>query len=489
MTDLSARLERLTPAQRALLDRRLADRQRATSVGAIPRRARRDRARLTDAQERIWLHRQRQPDDPAHNVPSAWRLRGRLDLDALTRAVHAVMARHEVLRSTFELDGDQPVQVIHPHLPFAVRTIDLSDLPPERREEQMWQEARAEGNRPFYLHSGPLLRMLAIRLADDEHVLVRIFDHMIWDRASMGIFGQEVAGFYRAYVEGGTYDPPPLPIQYGDYAEWQPEWIEREVRVRHLPYWRRQLAGTPPARELPTDHPERRGATNRSGQHYFRLSPELTGALRRFAHEERTTLNVVLLAVWKFLLHRLTGAEDVVVGTNSSTRRRAETEPLMGLFLTMLPLRTTVRSELTFRELVAATRRTMTGALDHHDIPIGVILDELNIGRGVGLGALYRAAFIMVDFRHEAPLSMAGLDLEPLMLEKQTVTIDLSIGYFDEAGEDSVYGMIEYNADLFTVATIDRMWQQLDLLLHGAVATPDRPMAELPTPTGDGAER
>ncbi|MFE0593173.1 condensation domain-containing protein [Micromonospora echinospora] len=486
MTDLSARLERLTPAQRALLDRRLADRQAMVGVGAIPRRERRDRARLTDAQERVWLHRQRLPDDPAHNVPSAWRLHGRLDLDALTRAVHAVMARHEVLRSTYELDGDQPVQVVHPHLPFAIPTVDLRDLPAEQREERMWQEARAEGNRPFDLGVGPLLRMLLIRLADDEQVLVRIFDHMIWDRASMGIFGQEVAGFYRAYVEGGTYDPPPLPIQYGDYAEWQPQWIEREVRVRHLPYWRRQLADVPPARELPTDHPERRGATNRSGQRYFRLSPELTEELRRFAHEERTTLNVVLLAVWKFLLHRLTGAEDVVVGTNSSTRRRAETEPLMGLFLTMLPLRTTVRSELTFRELVAATRRTMTGALDHHDIPIGVILDELNVGRGAGLGALYRVAFIMVDFRHEAPLTMAGLELEPLMLEKQTVTIDLSIGYFDEADQDHVYGMIEYNADLFTADTIERMWQQLDLLLHGAVATPDLPMAELPTPPGDG---
>ncbi|MFF0223665.1 amino acid adenylation domain-containing protein [Streptomyces sp. NPDC004629] len=482
MTDLSARLAGLTPAQRALLDRRMRERNRSpAALTRIPRRRRGDRIPLTVDQERIWLIHQFDPEDPVYNVYFASRLRGELDTGALQRAVDAFVQRHEAMRTTFERDGLTPVQVVHDALAVPVNHRDLRSLPAGRREQEMRRLATEQLRTAFDLVEGPLLRIDLLRMDEREHVLVGTVDHLVWDRQSMGVFNSEFAELYSAFATGREPELPPLEVHYPDYAEWQPEWLREEVRRKHLPYWKNQLAGADLVLELPTDRPRPPVQTFNGARYQFRLSADLTQAVRDLARREEVTVNIALLAAWQLLLHRLTGQRDIVVGTTSSTRSRPETEPMIGYFLTMLPLRTRVRPEMTVRELLQATRTTMMGAFDHHDIPFGTLLDELDVARDPSRTPVYQTSFILVDFHHEAETAMAGLTVEELMLDNRTAKDDVTLGFFDDPalGEDHFLGLFEYNSDLFSEGTMIRMSGQVERILEQITADPGRAVRDV----------
>ncbi|MEJ2853298.1 MULTISPECIES: non-ribosomal peptide synthetase [unclassified Saccharothrix] len=473
MTDLTDRLARLTPAQRALLDQRL--KRTPTTPAGIPRRTTGDRHRLTLDQERIWLLHQFDPTDPAYNIFFATWLDGDLDADAFQRAITAFVRRHESLRTTFQVEGHRPVAVVHDEPDVVVRHVDAPD------DAEALRRAEDETRVPFDIATGPLMRVILYRVAPRRHLLLGVIDHLVWDRASLGIFADELAEYYTAFTEGRDPDLPELPIQYGDYAEWQPRWIEEEVATRHLPYWRRHLAGAEPALELPADRPRPPVQTFNGARYRFRLTDELTAAVRDFARRESVTVNVALLAAWQLLLHRLTGQRDIVVATTSSTRSRPETEPLIGYFLTMLPLRVRVEPDMPFRALVQAARTTMVGAFDHADTPFGVLLDELEVDRDPSRNPVYQTTFIFVDFHHERRRELPGLTQESLLLDNRTAKDDVTLGFFDDqtlAGPGFL-GLLEYNSDLFDETTIARMADQLTRVLEGAVADPERPISEL----------
>ncbi|MEU3372746.1 amino acid adenylation domain-containing protein [Streptomyces sp. NPDC006660] len=482
MTGLADRLAGLTPAQRALLDRRMRERTAgAVTTAPIARRKRANRVPLTVDQERIWLIHQFDPEDPAYNVYFASRLRGELDTDALQRAVNAFVARHEAMRTTFEQDGHAPVQVIHAALEVPLDHQDLRGVPAERREEEMTRLAAEELRKPFDLVKGPLLRIALLRLDEHEHVLVGTVDHLVWDRGSMGIFNAEIAEFYTAFATGRAPELPPIDVHYPDYCEWQPQWLREEVRRKHLPYWKKQLEGADLVLELPTDRPRPPLQTANGARYQFPLTPELTQAIRDLAKREDVTVNIALLAAWQLILHRLTGQQDIVVGTTSSTRSRPETEPMIGYFLTMLPLRTTVRPAMTVRELLQATRTTMMGAFDHHDIPFGTLLDELDLDRDPSRTPIYQTSFILVDFLHEEATPMAGLTVEELMLDNATAKDDVMLGFFDDPAlaDDHFHGLLEYNTDLFDESTMARMARQIVRLLEQMSQDPGRAVRDL----------
>ncbi len=490
VTGLADRLAQLTPAQRALLDRRVRDMSATPSApGRIPQRPDPARSRLTVDQERIWLIHQLDPTDPAYNVFFGWRVRGALDLDLLERAVNAVVQRHEALRTTFVAGDDLiPVQVVHDALPVTLDRHDLRDVPAAQREAAMQRLARAEVRRLFDLTTGPLVRVAAVRMDEQDHVMIGTVDHLVWDRASVGIFDRETAEFYTAFATGREPRLPDLEIQYADYAEWQPEWLRDEVHPRNVPYWRRRLEGASLVLELPADLPRPPVQTFNGARHEFRLTRELTEAIREFARRDGVTIYVALLAAWQLLLHRYTGQQDIVVGTTSSTRSRPETEPLIGYFLTMLPLRTTVRPDMSFRELVREARSTVVGAFDHKDMPFGTLLDELDIDRDPSRNPVYQTSFMFVDF-HEQAVSMAGLAHEALVFDNRTAKDECMLCMFDdEVLADHLFGLLEYNTDLFAEATIARMAQHFERLLARAVAEPGRAVGELSLVGADEAE-
>ncbi|MCL7458333.1 amino acid adenylation domain-containing protein [Micromonospora echinofusca] len=481
MTDLAQRLAQLTPAQRAVLDRRLREKgARAPEVPPVTRRRDIGGHALTVDQERIWLIHQFDPDDPAYNIFFAARLTGRLDLDAVRRAVGDFVARHEPLRTTFVAVDGRPRAVVHAQVPVDVVVTDLRHVPRDEREAVAQRLALDEIRTPFDLTVCPLMRIRLLRIADDEHLLIGTVDHLIWDRASLTVFNAEFPELYNAHATGRAHTLRPVELHYGDYAEWQPGWLSREVATRHLPYWREHLAGAAPALELPTDRPRPPVQTFHGARHQFRLTPELTTAIRELARAENVTVNVVLLAAWQLLLHRLSGQEDIVVGTTSSTRGRPETESMIGYFLTMLPLRVRVRPEMSFRELLGEARTAVLGGFDHHDVPFGVLLDALDVQRDPSRNPVYQSTFIYVDFVHEDRVPLHGLRTETVMLDNLTAKDDITLGFFDDRslGDDHFYGLLEYNTDLFDAETVERIGEQVVQLLEQLVVDPGRTVAD-----------
>ncbi|MFD3872116.1 amino acid adenylation domain-containing protein [Streptomyces sp. NPDC058623] len=485
MTDLSDRLAGLTPTQRALLDRRMRERAStavlAQALGPVTRRSGGDRVPLTVDQERIWLIHQFDPADPVYTVFFASRLRGGLDTGALQRAVDTFVQRHEAMRTTFEQDGDKPVQVVRATMDVPIRHVDLRSVPEERREAEMLRLATEELRVPFDIVSGPLLRVTLLKLAEDEHVLVGTVDHLVWDRGSMGIFNTEIAELYSAYATGREPKLPEVEVHYPDYARWQPGWLREEVARRHVPFWKKQLEGAGLVLELPADRPRPPVMTSNGARHQFPFTPELTRAVKDLAKREGVSVFVALLAAWELLLHRLSGQDGIVVGTTSSTRGRPEIEPMIGYFLTMLPLRSTLRPGMTMRELLQATRTTMMGAFDHNDIPFGTLLDELDIDRDPSRTPVYQSSFVLVDFHYEEQAPMAGLTVEELTLDNATAKDDVMLAVADDpaVAEDHFHCLLEYNTDLFDESTMARMARQYTRLVEQMVQDPGVAVAEL----------
>ncbi|HEX8115922.1 MAG TPA: condensation domain-containing protein, partial [Pyrinomonadaceae bacterium] len=293
-------------------------------LSPLARAARDAELPLSFAQQRLWFLDQLEPDSPVYNIHTALRLDGRLDADALQRTLDEIIRRHEILRTSFHVSGERPVQVIAPSLRVPVRAFDLGTLPEAEREPEARRLAAEEARLPFDLSQGPLLRACLIRLAEGEHLLLVVMHHIVSDGWSMGVLAGEVAALYGAFVAGETSTLAELPIQYADFACWQREWLDGEALASQLDYWKRQLSSVP-VLQLPAGKTRAAAPSNRGSVHFFEVGEELTEALRGLALREGATLFMTLLAAFKALLHRHSGQTDVVVGTDTANRFPPET--------------------------------------------------------------------------------------------------------------------------------------------------------------------
>jgi non-ribosomal peptide synthetase component F len=366
------------PADRAellkkLLSRKGISRHRAES---IPRRGADDgAAELSFAQQRLWFIDQLEPDSPAYNIPAAVPLSGALDVEALSNAINEVIRRHEALRTTFPSVGGRPVQVIAHTARVELPVIDLSTLEDEEREARARELTEREAARPFDLAAGPLLRVRLVRLEEDSHLLLLTMHHIVSDGWSMQVLVKELTALYDAYSRGEASPLAELPIQYADYAAWQRRRLQGELLEGQLAYWREQLAGAPPALELP---PVGARPTDAGGGAYdFGIDEGLTASLEELSRREGATLFMTLLAAYQALLHRYSGQDDIVVGTPVANRNRAELEPLIGFFVNQLALRADFAGAPTFRELLAQVRGRCLSAYAHQDVPFERVVEEL----------------------------------------------------------------------------------------------------------------
>ncbi|MDQ2926397.1 MAG: condensation domain-containing protein, partial [Acidobacteriota bacterium] len=291
---------------------------------------------LSYGQQRLWFLDQLDSGNASQNVALKWRLRGDLDTTALQSALNEIVARHEVLRTTFGMDGGEPVQVIAPARVFVLPITDLGALPEAEREERARSLVNEETGRPFDLQRGPVFRAKLLRLSEKEHVLVFNIHHIATDGWSFGVFRKELATLYEAFMAGKPSPLPPLPQQYADYSVWQRTHVEGGPFQKQLEYWKEQLLNAPPSIELPTDHPRPAVQTYRGASRVAVLSSDLTKALKALSQQEGVTLFMTLLAAFNVLLSRYSGQEDIVVGTAIAGRTRGDTEKMIGLFLNTL---------------------------------------------------------------------------------------------------------------------------------------------------------
>jgi amino acid adenylation domain-containing protein/FkbH-like protein len=451
---------------------------------------------LSFAQQRLWFVDQLEPGNAAYNMPLVARLTGALNLSAFQQALNAVVKRHESLRTRFICVNGHPTQIVDDYCSVRLRSEDLSALMPGDREVESRRRIKDEINQPFNLGEAPLLRVLLLRFTEEEHVLVLTMHHIVSDEWSLNIFIRELGTLYEGFVAGEEVELPELPIQYADFAVWQRDWLKGEVLEEQLGFWRERLAGNPSALELPADIPRRQAGLG-GGQTLTRfLSKEMEGSLRALAKREEATLFMVLLAVFKTLLYRYTQQEDIIVSAPMAGRNRLELEGLIGFFVNILPFRTNLSGNPSFKSLLRQVREVTLASCSYQDVPFEKIVQELHPERAASRTPFARVSFTLQNtsfekLRWRTRKSMTSsaqrlsriqpdlhLDIEFLEAHNAASKFELSFNVQETSVGLAVHA--EYNVELFAESTIERLLEHFKILLEGILANPNRKISELP---------
>lgn len=432
---------------------------------------------LSFTQYRLWFLDQLEPGSITYNIPIAMRLTGSLDVTALEKSLQMVVERHEVLRTTFSQVDGRPVQQIHPDLDFQLKQVDLSNLSAAQQIEAAAKHIELDVSQPFDLSHGPLLRSKLFRLGDTDHILLFTQHHIITDRWSMGLMWQEMTTLYNDIVAGKPSSLTPLPIQYGDYAFWQQKWLETEAFQAQLDYWLEQLNGTLPVLELPLDHPRSVTPTHRGGKLHRMLPADLVHGLQQLGQAQGATLFMTVLAAFKALLFRYTGQEDLLIGTSIANRNRVETSSLIGFFVNTLLLRTDLSGQPSFQDLLGRVKQMAMEAFTNQEMPVEKLIELLQPKRDNGRATLFDVLFIFQN-TPEVEGSFANVTVSKFPLEFEQAMFDLTWYVVEQA--DGLAFTIEYNADLFEAATMERLFSVFEQLMRGIVAAPTAPITQLP---------
>lgn len=432
---------------------------------------------LSFAQQRLWFLDQLEPNSAFYNLGGTVRLTGPLDVAALERSLSEVVRRHEILRTSFDSVGGQPVQVIAPALHLDIPILDLQHLPPAERETVAARWLAEEASRPFDLSKLPLLRARLARLAADEHLLALTMHHIVADGWSMSVLLHEVSLFYQAFTSGETPRLPDLPVQYADFAAWQRQWLQGSVLEAQLAYWRRQLAGIPVLLELPTDRPRPALQTFRGDTYEFQIPRALADDLRLLSRQEGVTLFMTLLAAVQTLLYRHAGQDNIPVGIPIANRNHAEIESMIGFFVNTLVLNADFSSHPSFRQLLAQVREAALGAYAHQDLPFEKLVEELQPERNLSNSPLFQVMFAFQNLP-SSELELTNLTMRPVRVKTPTAQFDLSLSIVENP--DGLMCALEYSTDLFDADRIRRMADHFQALLEGIAAGPQRRVTELP---------
>ena len=432
---------------------------------------------LSFTQQRVWFLQQLETDSAAYNVPLAWALRGPLDVGALERSLTAIVRRHEILRTTYPSVAGRPSQVVGAAFDVRLeRRRRPNGMPPDEWREQLNDWMAAEAHRPLDLARGPLFRGALARVDDGEHVLLLLLHHLSFDGWSKQRFLAELQVLYETETGGAPAVLPSLPVQYADFAAWQRGHFSGARSERLLDWWRGTLAGDLPVLELPTDHPRPPVQTDRGANLERQLPGELIEAVDALAQSEGATAFMVILALYKILLSRYSGLEDVIVGTAIAGRTLAEVENLIGFFANTLVFRTDLSGDPTFRELVGRVRETCLGAFEHQDVPFGHLVDRLQPERNLSYTPIYQAMILMIDETDHRP-TLGSIAIDPIEVQAEVTRTDLTLWSFRRRDGFSVW--LEYSTDLFERGTIERMLACYEELLRSALADPDARLSAL----------
>lgn len=403
------------------------------------------------------------PGSEQFNVPYAFRVRGALDVDALSAALSGVIGRHEILRTVFARSNGHAVQVVRPLQPVAVPVLDLTDYNDDEKARKAEGLVNEHARRPFDLTAGPLLRVAALKLSSQEHVLLMTFHHIIYDAWSDAIFFRELDELYAARLQGR---PPCLDEpthQYSDYAAWQRAWSDSPCLDELLGYWRGQLAGIRP-QHLPTDYPRPVKPGGVLGRKVRVLDREVQAGVRRLANEEGMTDFIVLLAAFIVLLHAYLDRDDVYLCTPIANRGRSEVLKLVGYFVNFVIYRTVLSGNITFRELMARVCSVSSGAYGHQELPIQELVNRLDLANL----PLSQVIFSVQNVARHTP-SLGGLDVTPLD-EQRGVDFDVFLEIEDiDAG---LTANLRYRTDLFAGETMEQLIGDYEQVLRTVTTDP-----------------
>lgn len=477
MDSLNARISELSPAKRALLEQRLKHTVKKTGeIISITRREEAEYYPLSFAQTRLWLLDQLVAEKSLSNRPANLRIVGQLNTAVLGKTLNTIIHRHQIVGAIFTLVDGQLIQTIVPAFTLDLLKIDISHFSREERQKQLQTLAVQEANKPFDLAQSRLIRASLVKLAEQEHILLLTFHHIVFDGWSMGVLLQEFSALYQAFLGGKNSPLPELQIQYTDFAVWQKEYWENQGFKSQLAYWKKQLGGELPILNLPTDRPKPPIQTLSAAKQALSLSQSLTDSLKSLSQREGTTLFMTLIAAFKILLYRYTSQEDIIVGIPIAGRDRLETESLIGIFINTLVLRTRLDPNWTFRDFLANVRQLALEAYEHQELPFEKLIEELQPERNLSVSPIFQVFFQLRNFT-DRTLKTEGLEIEYFPVDRGVSLFELSLDIIEN--REGLLCEFEYNTDLFDRKTIERMAGHYQTLLEEIVTDGEQYLWEL----------
>jgi amino acid adenylation domain-containing protein len=464
------------PTGRAELERRLAEKRaekerliQARRIQPVPRDG---SLPCTYQQDGAWFIQQLDPQSSTYHISIVLKLRGELDVAALERAWHALVVRHEALRTRFVDEGGVPRQVIDP--PPASRTIPVVELPAEEIEQWTAGEIR----RPMDLATGPLLRTSLARVTQREHVLVFVVNHIVCDGWSMRVLAGELSMLYSAETGSTEARLPELPFQPADHAVWQRRWLDGERLDRQRDYWRTRLADLSTI-DLPADRPRPAEPQGTGAFQSRNLPDDLAAAARAYARANSVSFLALMKATLLTVLHRYTGQSDLPIGSVFSGRNRADLEPLVGFFVNPMVLRTSLEGDPSFAELVRRCNYTVLEATEHQDIPFSLVVDTLQPDRVAGRNPLFQVALTLQPAGATVDVPTLGeITTEVLDSSGDHTRFDLNVLVVDGASSALEVSAL-YSTELFDPDRIDRFISHFSAALAHGLREPDRPVTAL----------
>lgn len=421
------------------------------------------------AQRRLWFLHQLQGPNSAYNVHVGLWLYGCLDLTALQNSLQEVVNRHESLRTTFALQRGELLQIVSPAHLVNLQVTDFSDLP--EPYPPAYALARKEVEAPFDLSTGPLFRSHVLRIGPEEHVLLCTMHHIITDASSMQVFAKELAALYEAQTKRMTPTVPDLPVQYGDYSEWQCRWLDSEVAQTKQAYWKQQLAHAPALLELPYDAPRPAEQTLDGATLALEVPREVASAVESLAKQRKVTPFMILLAAFKILLYRYSGEPDVLVGVPVAGRSQVETEALIGFFVDTVVLRDNLSGNPPFLQLLAQVRDTTVNALANADVPFEKVVETLRPERNLGFNPLFQVMFSVIKSAIRSH-SFGDLQAYPYVVYASTSILDLSATFIEDS-DGKWWLQFDFNTILFKHDRIVRMFHHFMEILQQVADDPE----------------
>ncbi|WP_151737534.1 non-ribosomal peptide synthetase [Paenibacillus tengchongensis] len=428
---------------------------------------------LSFAQERLWFLNQLSPGNPFYNIQQMIRIKGMLNWRDVERAFKKLAERQAVLRTTFQVVHESPVQIINDMSQtdiFDLQYLDFHGYAREETEAKVQWLTSEESNCGFDLERGPVFRSRLIRIAENEHILLFTVHHIVADAWSITILIREFLAHYQAAVL------PELPIEYADFSIWQREWLSGEEYDKQLKYWKDHLNGYSGSLEIKTDFPRPVMPSYKGDSLQLKISQEQVQALRELSQSMGATPHMILLSVFNLLLKQYSGAEDLVVGMPIANRNRIEIEGLIGFFVNTLAIRTDLSGDPTFEQLVANMKDTLLGAYTHQDMPFEKLVNELQLDRQLDRQPLCQVMFVMQNVPMQT-LMLEGLEFELMSSPHEISKYDLTLSFSEADGE--LLGALEYSTDLFSRESMERMIEVWKQFLTNALANPRHKLSEL----------
>lgn len=500
LEQIKSKIAQLSPKQRELLQQRLNQRKSNSTdpqqikpenssqfeinqplnprkITAIKPVSREKEIPLSFAQQRLWFLDQLEGKSETYNIPTALKIEGKLNLEALKETFKQISQRHEVLRTNFQQKSEKATQEIATETEIEIPIINLEKIGESEKSSEVTKQINQEANQPFNLSKDVLIRVKLIKLAAENQILIITIHHIISDGWSMGILINEIGKIYTAITQEQEQPLPPLSIQYADFTVWQKEYLTGEILEKQTNYWKEKLAGIPPLLEIPTDKPRPAKQTFKGSREKFQLDRNLTEKLKRLSQKYETTLFMTLLGGLAVFLYRYSQQTDVVIGSPIANRNRAEIENLIGFFVNTLVFRTNLENNPSFTEVLNQVKTNCLEAYEHQDIPFEKLVEELQPERNLSYAPIFQVMFVLQNTPKQE-WELPNLKLSRVEIERESAKFDLTISMTET--ETEIRGVWEYSTDLFERETIQRMIGNFQTLLEGIVENPEEKVSLLP---------